>query len=55
MQFLKMHYEKIVLGVVLLGVAGTILFYLVDLAERLICPWHVSHRVEESKALAARA
>ena len=46
---------RVFASIVLLGVAGTILFYLVDLAERLICPWHVSHRVEESKALAARA
>jgi len=45
---------RVFASIVLLGVAGTILFYLVDLAERLVCPWHVSHRVEEAKALAAR-
>jgi NitT/TauT family transport system permease protein len=45
---------RVFASIVLLGVAGTILFYLVDLAERLICPWHVSHRVEEARALAAR-
>ncbi len=46
---------RVFASIVLLGVAGTILFYLVDLAERIACPWHVSHRVEEAKALAARA
>jgi NitT/TauT family transport system permease protein len=45
---------RVFAAIVLLGVAGTILFYLVDLAERLICPWHVSHRVEEARSLAAR-
>ena len=45
---------RVFAAIVLLGVAGTILFYAVDLAERLICPWHVSHRVKESKALAGR-
>jgi NitT/TauT family transport system permease protein len=35
---------RVFAAVVLLGVIGTILFYLVDLAERLACPWHVSHR-----------
>ena len=44
---------RVFASIVLLGVTGTILFYLVDLAERLICPWHVSHRVEEAHALSA--
>jgi NitT/TauT family transport system permease protein len=33
--------------VVLLGVIGTLLFFLVDVAERLVCPWHVSHRARD--------
>jgi NitT/TauT family transport system permease protein len=31
-------------AIVLLGIIGTILFYIVDLLERIVCPWHVSHR-----------
>jgi len=31
---------------------GTVLFFLVDIAERLVCPWHVSHRAAEAKAMA---
>ena len=46
---------RVFASIVLLGVGGTILFYLVDLAERLVCPWHVSHRSQEASALAARA
>jgi NitT/TauT family transport system permease protein len=45
---------RVFASIVLLGVLGTILFFLVDLAERLICPWHVSHRAEEARALAHR-
>ena len=45
---------RVFASIVLLGVAGTILFYAVDLAERLVCPWHVSHRIKETKALATR-
>jgi NitT/TauT family transport system permease protein len=37
---------RVFAAILLLGVMGTILFYLVDLAERLICPWHVAHRDE---------
>jgi NitT/TauT family transport system permease protein len=36
---------RVFAAVVLLGVAGTVLFYLVDIAERIVCPWHVSHRI----------
>jgi NitT/TauT family transport system permease protein len=46
---------RVFASIVLLGVAGTILFFLVDVAERLVCPWHVSHRMEENKALASRS
>jgi NitT/TauT family transport system permease protein len=35
---------RVFAAIVLLGVVGTILFFVVDLAERLVCPWHVSHR-----------
>jgi NitT/TauT family transport system permease protein len=35
---------RVFAAVVLLGVVGTLLFYAVDIAERMICPWHVSHR-----------
>lgn len=36
--------DRVFASIILLGLIGTILFYLVDLAERLVCPWHVSHR-----------
>jgi NitT/TauT family transport system permease protein len=35
---------RVFAAVVLLGILGTILFFAVDLAERIVCPWHVSHR-----------
>jgi NitT/TauT family transport system permease protein len=37
---------RVFAAILLLGVMGTILFGLVDLMERLICPWHVSHRLD---------
>ncbi|MBM3485109.1 MAG: ABC transporter permease [Alphaproteobacteria bacterium] len=37
-------------GLVVLGVLGTILFFLIDLAERLMLPWHVSRRSEAAPA-----
>ncbi|MBX3552465.1 MAG: ABC transporter permease [Pseudolabrys sp.] len=43
---------RVFAAILLLGVMGTILFYLVDLAERLVCPWHVAHREEEVAAAA---
>jgi len=43
---------RVFAAILLLGVMGTILFYLVDLAERLVCPWHVSHRDEDMKVAA---
>src|ERR1700720_2913040 len=36
-------------AIFLLGVIGTVLFVLVDVAERLVCPWHVSHRLEQAE------
>jgi NitT/TauT family transport system permease protein len=35
---------RVFAAIVLLGVFGTLLFYCVELTERLVCPWHVSHR-----------
>jgi NitT/TauT family transport system permease protein len=35
---------RMFVGVVILGVLGTVLFYAVDLLERLCVPWHVSQR-----------
>ena len=35
---------RVFAAIVLLGILGTILFYIVDLVERIACPWHVSHR-----------
>jgi NitT/TauT family transport system permease protein len=38
---------RVFVSLLLLGVAGTILFFLVDYAERLMLPWHVSQRSRE--------
>lgn len=46
--------DRVFASIILLGLMGTILFYLVDLAERLVCPWHVSHRGDGVPAQAAR-
>jgi NitT/TauT family transport system permease protein len=35
---------RVFAAIVLLGVLGTILFFIVDVVERFVCPWHVSHR-----------
>ncbi|MCC6779692.1 MAG: ABC transporter permease [Hyphomicrobiales bacterium] len=35
---------RVFAAIVLLGVIGTILFFVVDVIERFVCPWHVSHR-----------
>lgn len=35
---------RVFAAIVLLGVIGTALFFVVDVIERLACPWHVSHR-----------
>jgi NitT/TauT family transport system permease protein len=35
---------RVFVALALLGVLGTILFYIVDLAETLLLPWHVSQR-----------
>jgi NitT/TauT family transport system permease protein len=39
-----LHTTRVFAAIVLLGILGTGLFYLIVLAERLIIPWHVSHR-----------
>jgi NitT/TauT family transport system permease protein len=35
---------RVFAAIVLLGILGTILFYIVDVIEGFVCPWHVSHR-----------
>jgi len=35
---------RMFVAIVFLGILGTVLFYAVDLAERLLIPWHVSQR-----------
>jgi NitT/TauT family transport system permease protein len=35
---------RVFAAIVLLGVLGTALFYLIALIERFVIPWHVSHR-----------
>jgi NitT/TauT family transport system permease protein len=35
---------RVFAAIVLLGVLGTVLFFIVELLERIVCPWHVSHR-----------
>ena len=41
---------RVFAAIVLLGVLGTALFYIVDIIETLVCPWHVSHRARDRKA-----
>ena len=38
---------RVFASLVLLGLLGTVLFYLVDLAETLCLPWHVSQRGDQ--------
>jgi NitT/TauT family transport system permease protein len=40
---------RVFAAILLLGVIGTVLFVLVDVVERLVCPWHVSHRLEQAE------
>lgn len=35
---------RVFVSLVLLGIVGTLLFFLVDYAERVVLPWHVSQR-----------
>lgn len=39
---------RVFVSLVLLGLLGTVLFYLVDFVERLLLPWHVSQRQPHS-------
>jgi len=39
---------RVFVSLLLLGIVGTILFFLVDYAERLLLPWHVSQRARRS-------
>lgn len=41
---------RVFAAILLLGVLGTVLFYIVDMAERLLIPWHVSHRGAQAAA-----
>jgi NitT/TauT family transport system permease protein len=36
--------SRVFAAIVLLGFLGTVLFYIVEVVERLVVPWHVSHR-----------
>lgn len=44
---------RVFVSLVLLGLMGTVLFYAVDFAERLMLPWHVSQRGGSSGAVVA--
>jgi NitT/TauT family transport system permease protein len=35
---------RVFAALLILSVIGTVLFYLLEWAERLLLPWHVSHR-----------
>jgi NitT/TauT family transport system permease protein len=39
---------RVFAAILLLGIVGTVLFVLVDMVERLVCPWHVSHRLDDA-------
>jgi len=41
---------RVFAAIVLLGVLGTVLFYLVNLVERWVVPWHVSQRGARRRA-----
>lgn len=44
--------DRVFAAIIILGIMGTVLFYLIDLLERLVCPWHVSHRSEGMPVIA---
>jgi NitT/TauT family transport system permease protein len=44
---------RVFAAILLLGVLGTVLFYLVDMVERILIPWHVSHRAAQAAPLQA--
>jgi len=41
---------RVFVSLLLLGLMGTVLFYLVDFAERIFLPWHVSQRPQVGAA-----
>jgi NitT/TauT family transport system permease protein len=41
---------RVFVSLLLLGVVGTVLFFLVDHAERLLLPWHVSQRARGDRS-----
>lgn len=41
---------RVFAAIVLLGILGTILFFIVEVTERFVCPWHVSHRARHRGA-----
>lgn len=45
---------RVFAAIVLLGVLGTVLFFMVEIAERLVCPWHVSHRSRDRSRASSR-
>ena len=40
---------RVFAALVVLGVIGTVLFYIVEAAERLALPWHVSQRDQSGR------
>jgi NitT/TauT family transport system permease protein len=45
---------KMFAAILLLALVGSVLFYAVEWIERLVIPWHVSHRQSESAGLMSR-
>ena len=41
---------RVFAALVMLGVLGTALFYIVEFAEGLLLPWHPSHRARHGSA-----
>lgn len=41
---------RVFVSLLLLGIVGTILFFMVDYAERLLLPWHVSQRARRERS-----
>jgi NitT/TauT family transport system permease protein len=39
---------RVFVSLLLLGIVGTVLFFIVDYAERLLLPWHVSQRTRSA-------
>jgi len=41
---------RVFVSLLLLGLVGTVLFFVVDYAERLCLPWHVSQRARHARS-----